>query len=396
MAEQKRCLACGNNPTSHTLAWLGQSSNVFTSPIHTWLSQSFLARAASAITGPLISAFITIYRLLGILKVNTDITKTVNQRGKVLWEEAAHRGISMHNFLAFGKPVDLYGATIKGKKFYFNGLPRPLRTPNSSEWWIDDKFLVKQLLQKAGLPVAPGGVFSQFSPLLKKFHELNKPVIIKPRLGSRGRHTTTHITTEADLRKAFERAKQLCYWVILEEHLTGPVDRATIIDGKLAGVLAGYPPRVTGDGTHTITELVAIKNQNKPKGVSNVVVTEEHINFLSRLGLTLQDILPAGKTIDLLLNIGVSYGGSSGEVTSSTHPEIKRILEQAAAVVGDPIIGFDFIIPDRTKSPSEQKWGIIECNGLPFINLHYNPIEGTTNNVAKYVWNYVEEHIDQF
>ena len=407
MSQQKKCLACGNNQTSHFWTWLGQTLSVITSPLHTSLSQGILSYVAAAITNPLMKGFISVYKAAGVLQINTDPTKTVNLRGKVLWQEAIARGISMHSYIAFGKPVDLYCATVKnlaaapgyggrGKKIYFNGLPRPLRTVNSSEWWMDDKFLLKQLLQKNNIPVARGGSFSRFEPLFKKFNELDKPVIIKPRLGSRGRHTTTHIYKEADLRAAFDRAKQLCYWVIMEEHLIGSVDRATIIDGKLAGVLAGFPPRITGDGVHTIAELVEIKNKNKPQGISDVVISEEHINFLSRQELNLQSVLPVGKTIDLLLNIGVSYGGSSAEVTSSTHLDVKKILEEAAKVVGDPLIGFDFIIPDRSQSPHQQKWGIIECNGLPFINLHYFPIEGTPNPVGRLLWDYVEKNIEQF
>ena len=89
---------------------------------------------------------------------------------------------------------------------------------------------------------------------------------------------------------------------------------------------------------------------------------------------------------DLAHTIGVSYGGESFEVTPETHPDIRAILERAAAVVDDPLIGFDFIIPDPTRSPSEQRWGIIECNGIPFINLHHYPLQGKPNNVGQYVW----------
>lgn len=350
----------------------------------------------SKITNPILHFFVVLYKLSGLLKINTDQTKTVNQRGKVLWEEANRRGIAMHNFLLRGKPVDLYGATIHGRTIYFNGLPRPLRTPNNSEWWLDDKAIFKEKLQAAGLPVARGGVFSTFEPLLAKFKELEKPVIIKPRLGSRGRHTTTHITTERQLQKAFITAKQLCYWVILEEHLVGSVYRGTMIGSKLAGVLRGDPPRITGDGTHTIQELVVIKNQHKHPEVKDVLINEEHIHFLGRLGLSVDNILPAGNTVDLLEKIGVNYGGCAAEVTEFTHPQTIKILEQAAAVVGDPIMGLDFIIEHISEDPDKQKWGIIECNGLPFLNLHYDPIEGKTNNVAKPFWDYVEQHIDQF
>ncbi len=331
----------------------------------------------------------------GVVTINTDITKAASYRGKVLWEEATRRGIPMHNFFTLGKATDIYEATVKGRRLFFTGLPRPSATKTGSEWWLDDKWILKQKLMAANLPVARGGAFTRFAPMLELFHKLEKPVIVKPRIGSRGRHTSTQITTEEQLRNAFVSAKQLCYWVVMEEHLFGPVDRGTMIDGKLAGVLAGFPPRVTGDGIHTITELIEIKNTNRPATISAVTVHQQHLNFLARQNLTLESVIPAGQAIDLLHNIGISYGGNSAEVTGVTHPEIKRILEQAAAVVGDPIIGFDFIIGDRSKSPHDQKWGIIECNGTPFINLHHDPIEGPPVNVAAKVWDYVETHIDE-
>jgi cyanophycin synthetase len=396
MSLKSHCLACGNNQTNHTLSWLSQTLAVITLPVQLFLAKSFLAGLASAITDPVLNSFVRFYRTIGVLKVNIDPTKTVNQRGKVLWEEAIRRGIPMHNFFMFGKPVDLYGATVKGKKFYFNGLPRPKRTPKQSEWWADDKYLLKLALQEARVPVSHGASFSEFEPLLKKFHELETPVIIKPRLGSRGRHTTTHITNEDELKKAFICAKQMCYWVVMEEHLIGSVYRGTCINERLAGVLRGDPPRITGDSTHTISELVEIKNKQRHAEVKDVSISQEHINFLGRLGLTINSILPSGKTVDLTEKIGINYGGCAAEVTDITHSEIKKILEKAAEAVGDPIIGFDFIIEQISEDPSKQKWGFIECNGLPFINLHYDPIEGETNNVASPLWDYVEENIKQF
>jgi hypothetical protein len=36
--------------------------------------------------------------------------------------------------------------------------------------------------------------------------------------------------------------------------------------------------------------------------------------------------------------------------------------------------------------PNNQKWGIIEANSLPFIDLHYWPLYGEPVNIASYVW----------
>jgi D-alanine-D-alanine ligase-like ATP-grasp enzyme len=59
---------------------------------------------------------------------------------------------------------------------------------------------------------------------------------------------------------------------------------------------------------------------------------------------------------------------------------------KAAKVLGDPIVGFDFIIPDIKISWKNQKCGFIEVNSLPFINLHHDPLLGTPRNAAAFVW----------
>jgi cyanophycin synthetase len=97
----------------------------------------------------------------------------------------------------------------------------------------------------------------------------------------------------------------------------------------------------------------------------------------------------ARQTINLSEKIGVNYGGSSSEDFDICHPDNRQIFEKAAKVLGDPIVGFDFIIPDITKSWKEQKSGFIEVNSLPFINLHHDPLLGKPRNVAAKVWDMV-------
>lgn len=388
------CLECGNNPVSHRATWLSQSLLIVMNPLSAFVAGELLNTVFNALFKVFFIGSVTLFRLTGSLIMNDDPEKAPGLRGRVLWEEARRRGITMRSFIVWGRAIDAYEATVGTKRFYFTGLPRLAQ--GSAEWWLDDKAELKKILHKAGVPVPKGGGFSRLGPLLKKFRELEKPVIIKPRLGSRGRHTTTNIFTEEDVKKAYHSAKKLCHWVVMEEHLVGSVYRGTVIDGTLAGVLRGDPPRITGDGVHTIAELVAIKNATKHEKVSAVTLTKAHEEFLGRLHRSVTTVLPAGEVFDVLEKVGISYGGYSAEVTEVTHPEIKHYLELAGTAVNDSIIGFDFIIPDVTRSPATQKWGIIEANGVPFINLHHFPVEGTPVNVAKYVWDFVEKNIDKF
>ncbi len=84
--------------------------------------------------------------------------------------------------------------------------------------------------------------------------------------------------------------------------------------------------------------------------------------------------------------IGLSYGGDSAEEYDICHPDNKILFERAATVFKDPIVGFDFMIADITKSWKEQRCGFLEANTVPFINLHHHPHTGKPRNVAAKVW----------
>ena len=393
---KKQCPHCGNNQVSHFSAWVNNSFGVPANRLYLSVCGEREQKFAGYLVKGVFDIFIATFRFLGIITMYHDPNRAGTARGRVLWEEAERRGIPMEGLFFFGRITDSYIVSVKGHKIYFSGMPRPVYTHSGSDWWLDDKGILKERLAKAGLPVPAGGSFSRFDALAARFDVLKKPVIVKPQIGSRGRHTTTHIYTKDQLREAFTIAQQISYWVVMEEHLEGSVYRATVIDGKLAGVLRGDPPRVTGDGASTISQLAQSNNKQKHEKVSDIIPDERHRDFLARTGRTFATVPAHGEVVDLLSSIGVSYGGHSKEVTAETHPETKKILERAAAVVDDPIIGFDFIIPDIEKSPEEQRWGIIECNSTPFINLHHDPVEGVPVNVAEYVWDYVERNLDRY
>lgn len=384
-----KCEHCGNNPTPHFITWAVESYTILIQPVSMLASKIGLIYPIYWFADKLTQSFARLWLLFGLGKFVGGENIEVG-RAKVLWEEAERRGIRMEVLKIFGKTVDFYCAHVNGKKIMFSGLPRPKGADPSALFWMDDKYILKKRLLKSGLPAAKGGSYSSFRKLKKDFDLLYKPVIIKPRLGSRGRHTTTFVYTYDQLRKAYKIAKQLCHWIIMEEHLSGSVYRGTVINGKLVGVLGGDPPRITGDGISNIRQLVEIKNSKRNAKISEIELNDVMLNFLGRSSYTAATILPAGKTIDLSEKIGIAYGGSSYEILDTTHPKIKTALERAAKVVGDPIMGFDFIIQDPAKDPDNQKWGIIECNGMPFIDLHHHPLHGQSINVAKYVWDLFE------
>ena len=390
MAKNK-CPWCGNNPVPHFLNWYFESINVAFTPIRKFLLYNKLTVRLKhlAIRYCLGNRLVDFCAGIGALTFQKNRAKCGVPRAQVLWEEAEHRGINFSELLLFGRPFDTYMAEKNGTAIVFTGLPRPAFYDNSVLDTMDDKGEFQKVMRKAGLPTPAGGSTAIFSGALNIFRSIKKPVIVKPRTGSRGRHSTTFIYNEAELRNAFSVAKQLCFWVIVQEQLFGPVYRATVINFKTQGVLRGDSPSVTGDGRHTVAELVAKKNSALHAGVRDIVLDDNSRIFLSRQGLGENALVRQGQIVTLSEKIGVRYGGSSSEDYAICHPDNFLLFEQAAKALCDPIVGFDFIIEDISKSYKEQKTGFIEANSLPFINLHHDPLLGTPRNVAATVWDLV-------
>lgn len=394
--KKQSCVYCGNNPVPHFIYWYFESVNILLTPI-----RQLILRFFSFINLDLGLPLVALGKAFKIIAENNDITKCKSERAKVLWEEASKRGIVMKELLLFGKPFDVYLAekfkvnNLKSK-IVFSGLPRPKNINEAALDLMDDKAILKKKFILAGLPVAEGGSvwnFSEAKNIFKKVNanKENQFVIVKPRVGSRGRHSTTFVKTFDNLKRAYQVAKKLCFWVVVEEQLFGPVYRATVINYELCGVLRGDSPEVIGDGLSSIKQLIDIKNQQAHPGVQDIKVDLDTERFLARQNKNFLSILKKGEVVALSEKIGVNYGGSSSEDFKICHTDNRELFEKAAKIVADPIVGFDFIIPDIARSWKEQKCGFLEANSLPFINLHHNPLLGTPRNVAAKIWDIAEE-----
>lgn len=330
---------------------------------------------------------------IGLGNIVYEPDTTTGGRARCFWEEARRRGIKMWEFRFLGLGREFFVAEWHGKQIGFDGLPRPgTRTP-ASLLWVDNKGIMRRKFQKAGIPVSRGGVVWNFWQAKRLFSKLDKPVIIKPNLGSRSRHTTTHIETLPDLKRAYLKAKVLSPWIIMEEELSGMVHRGTVIGGKVIGILRREPAEVIGDGVHSIGQLIELENKNPLRAgpiFHKIVISDEHKQELFRQQLSLIAIPARGQIVTLSQKASRGLGGGATDLTDVAHPDNIVLLEKIASYLKDSLVGVDFIIPDVTKSWKEQKhMGIIECNSLPFIDLHLFPLVGKPRNTPGALWNLI-------
>jgi cyanophycin synthetase len=191
----------------------------------------------------------------------------------------------------------------------------------------------------------------------------------------------------------FQKAKKLSPLVVIEEELKGSLFRGTLIGGKLAGVVRRDPPAVIGDGIHSLQELLDTENKRPERNgpiFHKIIIDKEANEELARQNIKLEDIPEKNKVISFSQKTSRGCGGTTTEVTDITHPDNVEMLEHVAKFLADPLIGVDFIMEDIAHSwKTEPHCGIIECNSLPFIDLHHYVMFGKINNVAGKLWDLV-------
>ncbi len=381
------CAYCGDAHVNHVFLYITSVVSNIMDPLLSSLNRR-TPRFLTAFAEGILHLLLHVMLLLRIGKFDDDIEQAASLRSKIVWEEAIRRGLHPQQLVILGKPTEHMRVKMNGKFFYYDSLPIPIKIGDTGSTDWDDKYVLKKRFANTGIPIPKFAEVPLFSKarIEKLWNEFEKPIIVKPALGSRGRHTTTNISDMSAFKKAISVGRIISPFLIMEEHLHGFVCRATVVGGKLAGFYRAEPPIVIGDGVKNIGELIAERDATRPDRVSKIELTQEIREHMSRQGYDLEYVLPAGKKVALTHRTGRLFGGRTREMLDELHPSFVPILERAGQMTGLPVLGFDCIVPDPEKDQASQRWGIIECNTLPFIDLHYFALEGKPKNITGMVW----------
>jgi hypothetical protein len=304
------CPDCGGAQVNHLITYLTILLGALVEPWTNWMSKIIPEDSLEWI-GPSLTKTLT---FLHLGKITKKPESDDSYRTRVLWDEAIARNIDMYEFRLFGIGHDIFVSKYKGEMRFFDVLPRPKNyNPKGLEWMDNKNQMKKHFIKAGGIPVAKGGVACTKNGALKIFNSLDKPAIVKPNIGSRSRHTTTHISSQEEFLLAFKKAKQLSPWIMIEEELTGYVFRGTIIDKKLVAVIRREPAYVIGDGVHNIRDLVDIENKNiKRQGpiFHQLVLDKEALKELAHFNRTIDTIPKKDEIITLGAGVGTAGVGA--------------------------------------------------------------------------------------
>lgn len=252
-----------------------------------------------------------------------------------------------------------------------------------------DKEETKNLLEKSAIPVARGMVCYDMEDVDLCIKRVGFPLVIKPVNGNHGRGATINITTREQAEEALAIAQKIGRAVICERFITGHDYRLLVIDYKFVAGALRTPAMVTGDGVHTIQELIDKVNKDPRRGYGHekvltaIKVDANTQGILDGKGYTIETILPKGEGLYLKTTANLSTGGTATDVTDLVHPYNVFMAERIARIIGLDICGIDVMTNDISIPLPETGGAILEVNAAPGFRMHIAPTSGLPRNVAE-------------
>ncbi len=158
------------------------------------------------------------------------------------------------------------------------------------------------------------------------------------------------------------------------------------------------PACVTGDGTHTVSELVELINRSEIRGdhhekpLTKIKLDANARRLLKRYKLSPSSVPEKGVRVLLRENGNLSTGGTAIDRTDEIHPDNAEIAVRAASALGIDIAGIDFVTEDISIPTAQNGGVIVEVNTAPGIRMHLYPSEGKARNVAKDIVDFLFPH----
>ncbi|MCD0503648.1 cyanophycin synthetase [Bordetella petrii] len=252
-----------------------------------------------------------------------------------------------------------------------------------------DKDLTKMLLDAAGVPVPMGRTVSDAEGAWNAARELGGPVVVKPRDGSQGRGVAVNVETREQVHAAYEAAVGISSEVMVERYIPGHDFRLLVVGNSLVAAARRDPPQVTGDGRHTIRQLVEQLNADPLRGdghatsLTKIRFDDIALATLKKQGYEADSVPAAGTLVALRHNANLSTGGAATDVTDDVHPELAARAVTAARTVGLDICGVDVVAETVHLPLEDQRGGVVEVNAAPGLRMHLNPSFGKGRAVGE-------------
>lgn len=233
-----------------------------------------------------------------------------------------------------------------------------------------DKYFASRILREAGVAALGGDYF-----FLHERHRAHRPAghergdaiacfkasggsaFVKPLAGSRGDFAQA-VHDEAALVRYLDEVAKYYDAVLIQPIVAGIEYRVFLLDDDAIYCARKYPPFVSGDGVHTVRELLAVHNDAlRSRGLSPAAIPDHEPSL---------DAVPTkGERREIPGRMNLSAGGTMVLAAAPSETAIE-LARRAARALGLRIAAVDMFV-DIGGDP--EAIAVIEVNSNPAIRL---------------------------
>lgn len=250
--------------------------------------------------------------------------------------------------------------------------------------FAQDKQLTASLLRATGLPGSEHHLVHNEAQALAAAERLGYPIVVKPADSDRGAGVAAGLQDAAGVAQAFAAALKVSRRVLVERWQAGHTHRLTVQDGEVIRAVRRIAGGVTGDGVHTLEELVNLFQQTPQQqrfadryGRTPLSLDEEALSLLKEHGLKPDSRPEPGQYIKLRRRDNVNAGGTNQELPvddpAAIHPDNLKLAIDAAQIMRLNFAGIDLITTDISRSWLEIGALICEVNARPQMGATLHP-----------------------
>ena len=233
----------------------------------------------------------------------------------------------------------------------------------------DNKEISRRVVSEAGVRVPDQVQWDGTREQIEEFLARNGSAVVKPAQGEQGRGISVDLRTVEEVENAIATAQRMASTVLLEEYFEGQDLRLVVINFRLVAAAIRKPASVTGDGTHSIRQLIEAQSRRRQAatdGESRIPLDRETERIVRTAGFTMDDILDEGVELAVRKTANLHTGGTIHDVTDRVHPDLVEAAVKAARAIEIPVVGIDLMV----KSPSWSDYIFIEANERPGLANH--------------------------
>ena len=208
--------------------------------------------------------------------------------------------------------------------------------------------------------------------------ELGYPVIVKPNSLSQGVgiqkvHNAAQLI--AALERIFTQHRERV--ALVEKYYTGDDYRMVIVDQQLISAYRRLPLTLTGDGQHTISQLLELRQSEFLARDRDTILQPDDPRLIQKLQqdyqMNLSSIPELGQKIQLLDIANLSAGGEAIDVTNIIRPTYVDLAVRLTSDMGLRLAGVDILTQGAIDEPLSPQYLILEINAAPGLD-HYAQI----------------------